>query len=89
MSVEKHLSPKIVVFKDFSCLRAQRPFSKIEKVHPGVVVLHVMEGFLFTPPKRVTSHTWGTLPPCIQALRSNDATATRASLKNEFAFLSF
>ena len=40
-----------------------------------------MEGFFLTPPKRVTLPTWGTLPPRKQALRSNDATATRTSLK--------
>ena len=35
-----------------------------------------------TPPEQVTSPTWGRPPSCKQALRSNDATATRTS-KNE------
>ena len=35
-----------------------------------------------TPPKQVTSPTWGPPAPCKQALRSNDAMATRTS-KNE------
>ena len=30
--------------------------------------MHVKEGFCFTPPKRVTSPTWGPPPPCKQAL---------------------
>ena len=34
----------------------------------GVVRLHVKEGYFFTPPKQVTSPTWGPPPPCKQAL---------------------
>ena len=37
----------------------------------GVLRLHVKEGYFFTPPKRVTSPTWGPPPPCKQALSPN------------------
>ena len=30
--------------------------------------MHVKEGYFFTPPKQVTSPTWGLPPPCKQAL---------------------
>ena len=35
----------------------------------GVVRLHVKEGYIFTPLKRVTSSTWGPSLPYKQALR--------------------
>ena len=41
-----------------------------------------------TPPKRVTSPTWGPPTPCKQALRFKDATATRTSLTKRICFLS-
>ena len=31
--------------------------------------MHVKAGYFFTPPKRVTSPTWGPPPPCKQALK--------------------
>ena len=34
----------------------------------GVVRLHVKEGYVFTPPKRVTSPIWDPPPPCNQNL---------------------
>ena len=33
-----------------------------------VVILHVNEGYFYTPPEQVTSPTWGLPPPCKQAL---------------------
>ena len=43
----------------------------LRKCTPGwrVVRLYLKEGYCFTPPKRVTSPTWGPPPPCKQALR--------------------
>ena len=34
--------------------------------------MHVKEGYFFTPPKQVSSPTWGPPPPCKQALTNND-----------------
>ena len=36
---------------------------------PGVVRLHVNVSYFSTTVRRVTSPTWGPLPPCKQALR--------------------
>ena len=36
---------------------------------PGVVSLHVNAGHFSTTARRVTSPTWGPLPPCKQALK--------------------
>ena len=55
-----------------SCLRAQRPINNLENVHPrwrDCKVACKGELFFFTPPKRVTSPTWGPPLPCKQALR--------------------
>ena len=43
----------------------------LRKCTPGwrVVRLHVKEGYCFTPPKRVTSRTWGPPRPCKQVLK--------------------
>ena len=44
----------------------------LRKCTPGwrVARLHVKEGYFFTPPKRLTSPTWGLPPPCKQAPRN-------------------
>ena len=37
--------------------------------HPAAVRLYVNAGYFSTTARRVTSPTWGPLPPCKQALR--------------------
>ena len=38
-------------------------------LYPGVVRLHVNAFYFSTTDRRVTSPTWGPLPPCKQALK--------------------
>ena len=71
MSVEEHFRQNtwfasiflVYVLNDHSII--------LRKCTPGwrVVRLHVKERYCFTPPKRVTSLTWGPPLPCKQALR--------------------
>ena len=59
-----------MVCQHFACLRAQRPFNNLEKVHPGWRGFKIAckRGIFFTPPKRVTSPPWGPPPLCKQVL---------------------
>ena len=34
-------------------------------------IAYVNEGYVFTPPNRVTSPTWGSRPPCKQAIKGH------------------
>ena len=52
----------------FTCLATIQKSWESAARDGGVVRLHVKEGYVFTPPKRVTSPTWGPPPLCKQAL---------------------
>ena len=47
--------------------------------------MHIKEGYFFTPPKRVTSPTWGTPPPRKQVLGHRQGSSTNNRRPEEFA----